>query len=721
MKKILLPLMALALSTSSYAETFAEKFPEPQSLPSAFTNVTPDNFKFSENKDLNTGNISSKLFPTGSDVPHSKAQANLGAGYVKTNLDYVNSANGYFQLAGAYGSPGNAWSETAEKNFAGGLSILNLGEKIGNVLVINGTNSGFAEYLLGLKDELGLEDNLNIPACENAIGAITQLCMIAPQTFREEQLKPEETDYATLRVRITLSVFNKQNADAFTYIQSVKNDGATVLPATNTAVNSTEFRKYDNDYKSKTAKIGNVEDGSWNPYRWMVYEYELYPNNADDWYTYIRSQIPGNALNNAAILIRSVEFYYARTNMKNYEDGKYAIPDVAKKSWIDLYEYPEVETVTVYFDDTKTGYYANGSESKIHCYWDNCPTEWPGVEMTVHTGDVTAYAESVPTLFKVDIPATAQNIVFNDGHSDQQQAKKSKAIGSVEDGMLYVGIGAGSGDDDELRAGTEGTIDLVDNGFTVTYEDAVTLAEDADAIVIEKPAGVDIDGLTPTVSTDGDVLTVLLTGYPAGDYTVSITPGFVYVGSTYTNKAINQAVTVTADEEPGEDPTEPTVVDGTVTVISEEGVFGFIVKFEDDIEEAEDGGDITVGAPEGVSTDGLSPDVVVTTNTIVVQLSGYPAGEYTVTIPEGYVTVGETGINGKVVQTVTVTTSSSEGPGDDSGLNSVFDENDNAIVDIFDVAGQTIRRQVPQSEVRSLRPGVYILRQGNASRKVLVK
>ena len=70
---------------------------------------------------------------------------------------------------------------------------------------------------------------------------------------------------------------------------------------------------------------------------------------------------------------------------------------------------------------------------------------------------------------------------------------------------------------------------------------------------------------------------------------------------------------------------------------------------------------------------------------------------------------------------LTITGSTSNGNGGSSGINDIFNDDPSALVDVYDIAGHTLKVQVPQSEVRFMRPGVYILRQGNVARKVMVK
>ncbi|MCH5238844.1 MAG: hypothetical protein J1F38_01350 [Muribaculaceae bacterium] len=117
------------------------------------------------------------------------------------------------------------------------------------------------------------------------------------------------------------------------------------------------------------------------------------------------------------------------------------------------------------------------------------------------------------------------------------------------------------------REGTTGTVQLIDKGFTVTFDEDITLSGDENAtLTVEGPEGVDVSDLTPTVSYESDVLTVVLEGYPEGAYTVTITPGYVNVGDDYTNKVISQRVVIEKEMEDAEEEDEDTSAISSIEV-----------------------------------------------------------------------------------------------------------------------------------------------------------
>ena len=62
---------------------------------------------------------------------------------------------------------------------------------------------------------------------------------------------------------------------------------------------------------------------------------------------------------------------------------------------------------------------------------------------------------------------------------------------------------------------------------------------------------------------------------------------------------------------------------------------------------------------------------------------------------------------------VTVTTS--------SGIDSLFDEADDAQIDVYDLNGRVVKLNVKASELKELGKGIYIIRQGKTAKKVMVK
>lgn len=91
------------------------------------------------------------------------------------------------------------------------------------------------------------------------------------------------------------------------------------------------------------------------------------------------------------------------------------------------------------------------------------------------------------------------------------------------------------------RTGVEGEIAEITNGFTVTFEENVDLVN-ADAISVKSTSETDINGLTPEVTVNKNVVTVSLADYPGGAYVVTIPEASVNVGVNYFNNVVEQEV-----------------------------------------------------------------------------------------------------------------------------------------------------------------------------------
>ena len=75
---------------------------------------------------------------------------------------------------------------------------------------------------------------------------------------------------------------------------------------------------------------------------------------------------------------------------------------------------------------------------------------------------------------------------------------------------------------------------------------------------------------------------------------------------------------------------------------------GFTVTFDENIKQTGEVSDIVVTPLENEDIEGLSPVVTVSDQVLSLSLEGYPAGKYSISIPEGFVTVGDLNMNSAI-------------------------------------------------------------------------
>lgn len=315
MKKLLITLGVAVLAVGAWALTKEEVFPPASDPGDVFTNISSSNFQF-QNTLLTNETLIGELFPD--DAPKATAQGNLGTNWFSnSNIDYANSHNGFFVVTGP--STYNATESTYKTNiskFQKGLSLFDFGDEIGKVLVLNGINSNFKNYLKdNFNDKFDLSNLDEIKSLEDEYNAITHLCVIPKQI--------EIIKNGILRVRVELNVFNPSNERVIASILRINANNVQTPSATNallTEVNSKSFRQYTND--SSNEDLGSVIANTWNPYRWMVYEYDidLSKEVENNRYSYLRIQLPANVINTSAILIRNIEMFHAEVDAEKFPD-----------------------------------------------------------------------------------------------------------------------------------------------------------------------------------------------------------------------------------------------------------------------------------------------------------------------------------------------------------------------------------------------------------------
>ncbi|MCH5238791.1 MAG: hypothetical protein J1F38_01070 [Muribaculaceae bacterium] len=331
MKKFLLTLAAIAVTTCAWAESYEDLFPSASKVapdPEYFTDMTQKNFRF-WNTELTNENFKEALFP---DLKASGA-ANLGANWIKDNVDYdahPEYQDGIIVLGGAF-AHNNATNQGILKE---GMSIFDFGGEIGKALVINGNNSTFADYLYEeFKDDFELDEKPNIPKASDAAGDVTQFFWVLDKAIADQPLSWEGAA-ATVRVRVEMNIYNPGDANIFSGIYRMNGNNELKGSQQDSKINSSLFRQYQNDFVKDAKETGDVVPNSWNPFRWAVYEFDFTREEAEAAYGNLKMHLLGGALNKSAILIRNVEVYYCGHNVAVQHPGN-EISDPYRITWND--------------------------------------------------------------------------------------------------------------------------------------------------------------------------------------------------------------------------------------------------------------------------------------------------------------------------------------------------------------------------------------------------
>lgn len=350
MKKFLLSMAAVSLAAGAWAETYAEKFPaaiDVKPNPEYYVDVTPKNFNFSQTE-MTTAEIPTLLCPA---ELKSYAAANLNSGdkkdWMKNELDYAahpEYQDGVIVFGGAF-----CFNNDANRNAVlDGMSIYDFGGKIGKALVINGSNSTLADYLYdNFSSELNLEDTPVIPKMSKAQNGVIQMFWILDKTISE---RPVSWDGAapTIRIRMEISHYNPTDVNTFAGLYRVNGSGTALKPIDNT-ISSANFRYYKNDGKDNATEFDPTKTFDWNPFRWMVYEFESILEIDEEGYSHVKMQIPyadnTKPFDNGAILIRNLKVYHCGHNVKVQHENEAIANETVRKVYNDFIRLP-YSTVT---------------------------------------------------------------------------------------------------------------------------------------------------------------------------------------------------------------------------------------------------------------------------------------------------------------------------------------------------------------------------------------
>jgi hypothetical protein len=290
MKKLLLLSLALLGSATAFAGD----------------DITPAGYKFNTAKSIN-------IYPT----------AVLGANFNNTYPVWTKGIDGdAYYNDGLLVIGGGAYTNTSKTYFADnkqGISLLDLGGTVGQVLCVNGYNSGFNEYFTNL---LGREINAPKQGSDDVnwfnYNWFTDPKNTPTTKLTDDKSNPLPTSDGTyIRVRMTLNIFSTIPAEGDgimkMYMVGNQNNQMPLADASGdyTQVHSSKFAKWDDDEQDYV--WSDDEELQYDPTRWQVLEWDTWCKAPDeDGTTYgpirLKCEITNAAINNKTILIKSIEF-----------------------------------------------------------------------------------------------------------------------------------------------------------------------------------------------------------------------------------------------------------------------------------------------------------------------------------------------------------------------------------------------------------------------------
>lgn len=328
MKKTLLTFAALSVFAGAWAA-----LPAAMEIPSNFIDVTPKYYKFYEGE----ANLDAML----------RADLQLPAAFNLGNNNWLtkNTEGGENYFTNEQIANGNflfgAWvmNNNKKNEYKDAISLYDFGEKIGSALVINYQNSELNE---AIKTALDLTEAPDLPTFAATAGgnvnffavldfnAMNDYLLLANPDLDASMLPniPEEMEVTPIRVRVRL-VLNAYNnnmsineADAFTFTYFQNEAGNTFgvsEPIDGSYVDLGQF----------------AQDGNWNPYGWLVRDYEFDYTGIAGAQKFQASSI-ASWYNDGATLIRSIEVYVVPDDaepLPNIEGKNYS---ENHDSWLDL-------------------------------------------------------------------------------------------------------------------------------------------------------------------------------------------------------------------------------------------------------------------------------------------------------------------------------------------------------------------------------------------------
>ncbi len=268
--------------------------------------ITPAGYKFNTAKSVN-------IFPN----------AVLGANFNNYSVPIWTSIKGddYYDggllvvAGGAYTSADNTYFADNKQ----GISLVDLGGTVGQVLCINGANSDFNEYFTNL---LGRE--INAPKQGANVNWFNYNWFTDPKNtpttkITDDKSNPLPTSDGTyIRVRMTFSIYSSIPAEGDgvmkMYMVGNQNNQMPLQDSSGDSYNkvhSSKFAKWDDDEQDYV--WSDDEELQYDPTRWQVLEWDTWCKSPDsDGTTYgpirLKCESTQGTINNKTILIKSLEF-----------------------------------------------------------------------------------------------------------------------------------------------------------------------------------------------------------------------------------------------------------------------------------------------------------------------------------------------------------------------------------------------------------------------------
>lgn len=298
MKKILLTLAAVAVTAGAWAQ---------QEDYESLVDITPTYYKFNAKNPCDIKDLTSLATK---DI--KLGQFNINNSGITKNL---NDGENYFtneSLAkGNLLFGGWVYGQSKHDNLKEGLSIQNLGEEIGNVFVVNGSSSKLEEVVnesLGLNTEISKVDG---DLSNNLIFFWILNHLPIKKANAKDEDEGTSNGYSSIRIRIELNAFVNELPE------EEDNALSEIIYMHEQAVAFGEVKAIENkDFRN--------EDGSWNPYRWLVIEEDIKPGDINLG-SYLKMDLTTNMenFNSGALLIRNIEiFAIPKNHSSKLEENK---------------------------------------------------------------------------------------------------------------------------------------------------------------------------------------------------------------------------------------------------------------------------------------------------------------------------------------------------------------------------------------------------------------
>ena len=206
------------------------------------------------------------------------------------------------------------------------FSIYDFGGEIGEVMVFNGANSKFGE---ALQSTFGLSAAPEIPSFNLGTSNLQMFWLYDKITMNDVENGGIPEEGKTVRVRVELNCYNaNMGTEATAFMSMSRVDEQANEAAINTPVAYNEFVKREGD-KADSGSYDDTKTTEWNPYRWMVYEFDMPYNRIHGFVKFVHAAADATTkgYNDGAMLIRSLEFHYLTEADEEIPSG------TARKTW----------------------------------------------------------------------------------------------------------------------------------------------------------------------------------------------------------------------------------------------------------------------------------------------------------------------------------------------------------------------------------------------------